>query len=398
MRVLMLNNEFPPLGGGTGVINYHLLRQMSAHEGLHVDLVTSSRTRKTYETEQFAPRITIYKVPVGNKNIHHSSNPELLTYAWRGLLLCRRLLQRHRYDLSFAFSGVPAGAISHALKTIARLPYLISLQGPDVPGFEARYNYLYPALKPILRRIWSGAAVVTASSREHQRLAHQTMPDLEIPVIPNAVDTRTFRPANGPRRAPEVNIVCVGRLIERKGQHHLLRAFANLHAQCNCPITLTLVGAGDAENSLHCVANDLGVADAVTFTGFVPRHDMPMLYRRADIFVLPSQNEGMSIALLEAMASGLPVVVTDTAGGTTELVQDEVNGYVVPWADVLALTRALAMLAHDKEGRFHMGCNSRRMVKPFSWSVLARKYLELCAHSTNDSGTSRTRMLETHTG
>jgi glycosyltransferase involved in cell wall biosynthesis len=398
MRVLMLNNEFPPLGGGTGVINYHLLRQMSAHDGLHVDLVTSSRTRRTYETETFAPRITIYRVPVGNKNIHHSSNPELLTYTWRGLLLCRRLLRRHRYDLSFAFAGVPAGAISYALKTIARLPYLISLQGPDVPGFEARYNYLYPALKPILRRIWSGAAVVTASSKEHQRLAHQTMPDLEIPVIPNGVDTRTFRPANGPRRAPEVNIVCVGRLIERKGQHHLLRAFADAHAQCNSPITLTLVGTGDAEDSLHCVANDLGVADAVTFTGFVPRNDMPAVYRQADIFVLPSQNEGMSIALLEAMASGLPVVVTDTAGGTAELVEHEVNGYVVPWADVLALTRALAMLVHDKEGRFHMGCNSRRMVKPFSWSVLTRKYLELCAHSYNDYGTSRTRTLETHSG
>ncbi len=118
MRVLMLNNEFPPLGGGTGVINYHLLRQMSAHDGLHVDLVTSSRTRRTYETETFAPRITIYRVPVGNKNIHHSSNPELLTYTWRGLLLCRRLLHQHRYDLSFAFAGVPAGAISFALKTI----------------------------------------------------------------------------------------------------------------------------------------------------------------------------------------------------------------------------------------------------------------------------------------
>ncbi len=397
MRVLMLNNEFPPLGGGTGVVNYHLLREMSACDYLYVDLVTSSRTRRTYETEQFAPRITIYKVPVGNKNIHHSSNRELLAYACRGLLLCRRLLQRHRYDLSFAFAGVPAGAISYALKLVARLPYVVSLQGPDVPGFEARYNYLYPVLKPLLRRIWSRATVVTAISKEQQRLAHQTMPDLEIQMIPNGVDTSTFRPVNGPRQGPEVNIVCVGRLIERKGQHHLLRAFANLHAQYNFPITLTLVGTGDAEASLHRLANDLGVADAVTFTGFVPRDDMPVLYRRADIFVLPSQNEGMSIALLEAMASGLPVVVTDT-GGTAELVQDAVNGYVVPWTDVPALTRALAMMIHDKEGRFRMGCNSRQMVKPFSWSVVAREYLELCAHSTNDSSNSRARMLETHTG
>jgi glycosyltransferase involved in cell wall biosynthesis len=168
----------------------------------------------------------------------------------------------------------------------------------------------------------------------------------------------------------------VGRLIERKGQHHLLRAFANVRAQCNCPITLTLVGTGDAEDSLHCLANDLKVADAVTFTGFVPRNDMPAVYRQTDIFVLPSQNEGMSIALLEAMASGLPVVVTDT-GGTAELVQDEVDGYVVPWADVLALTRVLATLVQDEQLRQRMGKESRRVAQQFDWSSVSWEYLEL---------------------
>ncbi len=384
MRVLMLNNEFPPLGGGTGVVNYRLLREMSACDYLYVDLVTSSRTRSTYETEQFAPRITIYKVPVGNKNIHHSGNRELLTYACRGLLLSRRLLRQHRYDLSFAFAGVPAGAISYALKLVAGLKYLVSLQGPDVPGFEARYNYLYPVLKPLLRRIWSRASVVTAISKEHQRLAHRTMPDLEIQMIPNGVDTSTFRPADEPRQGPEVNILCVGRLIERKGQHHLLRAFANLRAQCNCPITLTLVGTGDAEDLLHCLANDLGVADAVTFTGFVPRSDMPAVYRQADIFVLPSQNEGMSIALLEAMASGLPVVVTNT-GGTAELVQDAVNGYVVPWAEAPLLTKALAALVGNEQLRWTMGKQSRRAAKHFAWSALTQRYLALCAQIAGSS-------------
>ncbi len=376
MRILMLNNEFPPLGGGTGVINYHLLREMSACDNLYVDLVTSSRTRRTYETEQFAPRITIYRVPVDNKNIHHSSNRELLAYACRGLLLCRRLLQRHRYDLSFAFAGVPAGAIVYALKLVARLPYLVSLQGPDVPGFEARYNYLYPALKPIVRRIWSGAAVVTASSKEHQRLAHQTMPDLEIQMIPNGVDTSTFRPANEPRQGPEVNILCVGRLIERKGQHHLLHAFANLRTQCDHSISLTLVGTGDAETSLQRLATDLGVATAVNFTGFVSREDMPALYRQADIFVLPSENEGMSIALLEAMAFGLPVVITNV-GGAAELVEEGVNGYITPWADVPALTKALATLVQANQARRTMGNEGRRIAKQFTWSAVTREYLEL---------------------
>lgn len=377
MRILMFNNEFPPLGGGTGVVNYHLLREIADYPDIGVDLVTSFSSCHHDEIRQFSERITIYQLPVNSRNIHHASNRELLTYAWRAFRLSRRLVQRHRYALSFAFAGVPAGAISYALQAITGLPYLVSLQGPDVPGFEARYRYLYPFLKPLLRRIWSRAAVVTAISEAHQRLAHQMTPELDIPIIHNGVDTRTFYPTTEPRQGALVRILCVGRLIARKGQHHLLQAFANLRARDDRPVRLTLAGTGDAEGTLQRLAIDLGVADAVTFTGPVPYHDMPVVYRQADIFVLPSQSEGMSMALLEAMASGLPVVVTNT-GGTAELVHEGVNGHVVPWADVPALTQALASLVQDKLARQDMGHASRRIGRQYAWPTVTQAYLQLC--------------------
>jgi len=375
MRLLMLNNEFPPLGGGTGVVNYHLLSELATHRDMWVDLVTSSRSRNTYEMEQFADRITIYKVPVDNHNIHHSSNRELLRYAWRGLRKCRQLMKRHSYDLSLAFAGVPAGAISYALFLVHGLPYLVSLQGPDVPGFEARYSRLYPFLAPILRRIWGNAARVTAISHEHQRLARQTMPDLEIPIIHNGVDTCVFRPPTERRQGTEINILCVGRLIERKGQHHLLQAFAGLRASSAHRLRLTLVGTGDAEASLRRLAADMGVAKAVTFTGFVSRGDMPATYREADIFVLPSQNEAMSIALLEAMASELPVVVTDT-GGTRELING--NGMVVAWANVEQLMQTLNHIIDSPDLRENMALASRATAQQYSWRQVAQRYLDLC--------------------
>jgi glycosyltransferase involved in cell wall biosynthesis len=111
---------------------------------------------------------------------------------------------------------------------------------------------------------------------------------------------------------------------------------------------------------------------------------MPAVYRQADIFVLPSQNEGMSIALLEAMASGLPVVVTDT-GGTAELVREGVNGHVVSWADVPTLAGVLARLVHDREIRLRMGRESRRIAKRFSWSAVTREYVELCQRIVAES-------------
>lgn len=373
----MFDNEFPPLGGGTGVVNFHLLEEMSRRPDVVVDLVTSSRSRMRYETERFADRITIYKVPVDNQNIHHATNRELLRYSWRGLWQARRLLSQHRYDVSVAFAGVPAGAISLVLRLTHGLPYVLSLQGPDVPWFEARYNYLYPVLTPLITRIWRKAGAVTAISAEQVALAHRTMPDLPLVTIPNGVDTNSFGPA---ARAPgrPFTMICVARLIERKGQHHLLQAFARLRAVSSEPMALIFVGTGDAESQLRELAEHLKVTEAVTFRGFVPREHMPRVYQEADIFVLPSQHEGMSIALLEAMASGLPVIVTDT-GGTAELVTQGANGEIVPWADVPTLTTALQRLLKDGEHRTRMGEESRHRALAFGWPALAARYLELCA-------------------
>ena len=373
----MFDNEFPPLGGGTGVVNFHLLQQMARYPDVTVDLVTSSRSRTDWTTERFADRIMIYAVPVDNRNIHHARNSELLRYAWRGWRMARQLRKQHRYDVSFAFAGVPAGAISYLLRVAHGLPYVLSLQGPDVPGFEARYNYIYPVLAPLIKLIWRRAGVVTAISAEQEMLAHRTMPDLSLVTIPNGVDTDMFTPATGKATQP-FTFLCVARLIERKGQHHLLEAFARLRRGCNRSLRLIFVGTGDAEPELRDLAVRLNIIDAVTFKGFLSRDQMPPIYRKADVFALPSQQEGMSIALLEAMASGLPVIVTDT-GGTAELVTQGLNGEIVGWNDVPALTAAMQRLLESDDLRRRMGEESRRRALQFGWPVLATRYLELCA-------------------
>jgi glycosyltransferase involved in cell wall biosynthesis len=319
----------------------------------------------------------LYKVPVHNKNIHHSTIPELLRYSWRGLRQCWRLLDQHRYDVSFAFAGVPAGAMSYLLRIWNGLPYLVSLQGPDVPGFEERYNRLYPFLKPLLRRVWKNAATVIAITLTQQEMARRTLPSLTSAIIPNGVDIALFSPALRPPETPPLHILCVGRLIERKGQHHLLHAFARMRSMCHAPVRLTLVGGGDAEPALRQLTARLGIAHHVTFAGVVPRERMPDLYRGSHIFVLPSQNEGISIALLEALASGLPVIVTEPAVGTS-LLKAERNGYIVPWADVSALTHALTRLVQDDELRRSMGYNNSELARHFSWPAIIRQYLDLC--------------------
>jgi phosphatidylinositol alpha-1,6-mannosyltransferase len=372
----MFDNEFPPLGGGTGVVNYHLLRELAEYPDIHVDLVTSSRTRSTYETEQFDSRIRLFKVPVDNTNIHHARNIELIRYSARGFRVSRRLAAQHAYDLSFAFAGVPAGALSYALARTIGLPYLVSLQGPDIPDFEQRYASLYPVLKPVLRRVWRKAEAVIAISEDNRRLAQAFMPEIDIDVINNGVDTRTFMPGERHAPASDVHIVCVGRLIDRKGQHHLLHAADTLRRRGGTRFRISIVGTGDAEQSLKEQCRALGLDHVVTFAGVVDRQDMPRIYHEADIFVLPSHNEGMSIALLEAMASGLPVVVTQT-GGSDELVRDGVNGLVVQWADRTGLAEALHRLVTDDGMRCRMGTAGVSRARDFSWKTITGEYLRL---------------------
>lgn len=383
----MLDNEFPPLGGGTAVVNQHLLDEMARLPDVHVDLVTSSITRRDYEETRYAERIRVFKVPVDNRDLHHSTHVELLRYSGRGLLRARRLLRHNRYDLSFAFSGLPAGAVSMALQLDCGLPYVVSLQGRDVPGFDLGYP-LYAPLTPVIKLVWRRAAAVVAISSEHRKLALRCMPELDIAVIHNGVDTVAFHPPAAVDTRRPLTFLCVGRLVERKGHRYLLEAFARLRRRSTVPLRLAFAGQGEIEGALRAQAERLGIAGEVRFLGYVARGDIAAVYREADVFVLASQNEGMSIALLEAMASGLPVIVT-RAGGTAELVEDGVNGLIVPWADVAALAAALGRFVDEPSLQREVSAQNRQRAEQFSWPAITRQYLDLCESALRQRAPAR---------
>jgi glycosyltransferase involved in cell wall biosynthesis len=380
MRVLMLNNEFPPLGGGTGTVNRAMLEQFARVPGLEIDLVTSA-LGKSFEEECFSKNITLYKVPVRNKNIHHSSNRELSEYLFRGLIRALKLHRKKNYDLCFAWSGVPAGVIALALRRIVRLRYILRVCGPDIPGFERRYQTVHFLISPLLRQVWRGAdRLITKSDREIEMI-NAVDPRIQCLLIPNGVDANEFKPTHlAPDDGP-LKLLCVGRLIERKGQHHLIDAVKRL-ADEGIDVRLDLVGTGDAQADNEAQVTRLGLMDRVRFLGYIPREKIAGHYAAAHVFVLPSYNEGMSVALLEAMASGLAVVVTPT-GGTPELVESQGNGFIFDWADVDCLTGHLRCLAKDRSLVRSMGQASRSRAGDFSWDQAALRYIDLLQQLTS---------------
>jgi glycosyltransferase involved in cell wall biosynthesis len=370
----MLNNEFPPLGGGMGTVNRALLLRFAQVPALEIDLITSA-LGKVQEREQFSERVNIYRVPVNNRNIHHSTNRELLTYAARALPLS---FARHRaapYDFSFAWSGVPAGGVALALHRLAGLRYLVRVCGPDIPGFEERYGPLYPFLSPVIRRIWRGAETVVAKCEGEADMIRAVDSTVHISLVANGVDLDAFQPDEAAPDDGPLRLICVARLIERKGQRQLIEAVKRLNDEGH-DMTLDLVGTGDAQAAYRAMVQELAMEQYVRFVGYVPREEIAGHYAVAHVFVLASYNEGMSVATLEAMAAGLPVVVTRT-GGTAELVQEGVNGFAFDWADIETLAAHLRRLAIDRALARRMGAASRARAASFTWDAAAQRYLDM---------------------
>jgi glycosyltransferase involved in cell wall biosynthesis len=177
-----------------------------------------------------------------------------------------------------------------------------------------------------------------------------------------------------------LHLVFVGRLVPIKGVRVLVEAFGR--ARERVPgLRLTLVGDGTDRPHLEAMAAPHG--DAIRFTGFLDQDAVAGMLATADALVLPSFAEGVPVVLMEAMASGRPVIATQT-GGVSELVEDGVSGHIVPPGDAAALVEAIAALA-DPETRARMGHAGRaRVVAEFDIDIEAARIAALLTGAGGD--------------
>lgn len=202
-----------------------------------------------------------------------------------------------------------------------------------------------------------------------------------IELIPNGVDVERY--ATGERSAlrrrldlppDRTLIVCVARLHPVKDHDTLVRAFARVAAE-RPETDLLLVGDGPRREALTRLASELAIDDRVSFLGV--RHDVPELLQAADLFCMTSLSEAASLTVLEAMAAGLPIVVT-AVGGNPELVEEGRNGLLAPRGDHEAVAGALLRLASSPEERARMGAEGRRRVESsYRLDQTVDAYLEL---------------------
>lgn len=253
-------------------------------------------------------------------------------------------------------------------------------------GFEARDGANEPWRRSVGRRLAFEMADAVVAVSDQLRLTHARrtgFPASKIAVIRNGVDRRRFFPdiEKGARvRAAlevgdsELCIGCVANLLPVKDHLTLLRSLASPSMQ-RIDWRLILIGGGPEETALRAFAKAHLRADRVRFIG--PTSDVPDMLRAMDIFVLPSLAEGMCNSLLEAMATGLPVVAT-AVGGNPELIEHERSGLLVPCADPATLATQLARLCADPRLRMTLGRAAvERVATAFSMESMIQGYRRL---------------------
>jgi glycosyltransferase involved in cell wall biosynthesis len=369
MRILILNYEFPPLGGGAGRATLNIAKEL-VKQGHQVDIITSKYNDHTPRKDSKA---TIYSVNTHRKSIHDVGLLAIVEYLVKGWFIYRKLVKKNDYDAIHAFFSIPTGIITYLGKKLYGKKYIVSLRGSDVPGYDPD---MFPILQKMLiglnRKIWKNAETVVANSNGLKKIAEQTE-KMRFGVIHNAANTDLFKPANKKKQGKTLRLVTVCRILKRKGLQHVIQALKQIEQE---DITLDIYGTGEYEEELKELVKEKQLQRKVLFHGFKPSKEIAKKLNEADVFIHPSLTEAFGMVFAEAMACGLPIIAT-RVGGIPEIVEDGKNGFLVKPGDVQGLKKAIQKLKGNPTLMKQMGKDSLKKVKErFSWEKVAQAYLK----------------------
>ncbi len=368
MNILAISHEFPPVGGGGANACYFLTQEFNKL-GHSVQIVTVN-----YQGLQELADIDgviVHRVNSARKNKEHCSFMEMLNFLVKALPIAKQLYKEQAFDICLIFFGIPSGPLGYVLKKKYKLPYIIRFGGGDIPGFQERFIKIYKLLGPAIKRIWKNADALIVNSQGLCQMAKDYYDVKEFQVICNGVDTNYFTPAKN-CELDSIKLLFVSRLIKRKGLQYVIPQLQRIQKGSNKKVQMIVVGDGPYRDELEHITKENGVTEDIFFVGQKSREEILQFYQNADIFIFPSQKEGMPNVVLEAMACGLPVVMTPCQGAK-ELIDG--NGYI---SSIGEFSNKVIELVNDDKKRKAMGGRSReRACKLFGWGRTASNYVDI---------------------
>ncbi len=382
-RVLLVTNDFPPRRGG---IQSYLgefvsrLAKPDSQAGSHEITVYAPKWNGAQDFDREAEGAEA----AGYRVVRHPGTLMLPVPAVDRRM--RRLIAEHDIDTVWFGAAAPLALLAQRARQAGAARVLASTHGHEV-GWS-----MLPVARSVLRRIGEGTDVVTFVSRyTRSRFAPAFGPAASLEYLPPGVDTDRFRPDPAGRAelrdryrlGERPTVVCLSRLVPRKGQDVLIKALPSIRRRVD-GAALVIVGGGPYLETLRGLAHDCGVADDVTFTGAVPGDELAAHHALADVFAMPCRTrgggmdvEGLGIVFLEASATGVPVVAGDS-GGAPEAVQHNKTGLVIDGGSVDAVAESVTELLIDRDRAAEMGAAGRQWVtSQWRWDTLAARLGDL---------------------
>jgi glycosyltransferase involved in cell wall biosynthesis len=372
MNILMINYEYPPLGGGGGVFNKQLAEELSKNDNITV-ITSNFRDQKPYEVRN---NIEVIRVPVlMRSNQNAATIISMLSFFPASLRTGYQLLKRRPFDVIHSMFAIPSAPSGLALAKKFHIPHVLSILGGDI--YDPSKN-LSPHKTPFLhytvtKMIEESDKVIALSSDIKKRAVDHYNVSKNIDVIHLGIPKPLFAKKTRGHfdfKPTDVLLVTVGRLVARKGLQVLIRVVATLEDQ---NIKLIVIGDGPERTQLEELTKSLNLSKRVFFFGHVSDETKFQLLNISDAYVSSSHHEGFGIVFLEAMASGLPIVCYDE-GGQTEFLLDQKTGFLVSYGYTSLLTERVRELCEDPTLRKEVGQFNRRYVEKFYIATCAKQY------------------------
>ncbi len=389
MNVCFVTPEYFPISGGTGAYVYYLSHNLQKL-GHNVHVVA----RDKQDSEKVVNGIDVHYIKgAGNA----------LTKYWRFARSASKKIEelnkQNGFDVihanlplvpNFAIPKDASKALICAVHSTWKGEAIVTKRdnpknlNPNEKSM-LRYNFLLRSYeKKLMNR--SDALIAVSNYTVDELTELYGIDEKKIHVIYNGVDVQKFKPR--PDRtelrrdfgleAEKKIVLFVGRLYHRKGLEILLRSIPPVLQEFS-DVKFVISGKGfkEKEESLRNLAKQLDIEDHVTFMGYVPDEKLPNLYSASDIFVLPAIYENFPFAILEAQATGLPVISTKV-GGIPEFLVDNENGFLIDAGDSAQLTQRVLALLQDPKLAKEMGMRGRKLIEEkFSWRLITSQVIDL---------------------